>query len=454
MEIAFGKDGGQSFILNGSDGNVEGTSRIWPFLTGIRYDWLPAKYESIIQPYFSGGFGFYWVMKSLVNGPFGEEDVVDESKMKAGIYLGTGTHVVLTSWFALNFDLKYHFINLHPTKEYSGIQLGAGVCFLLGSKKEIFRVEDIKVIVKDVYPVYYQFYNTYPLVLVSVKNTTNYPIEMNIQSNIQGYSEGRCESGIVKIEPGEVKDIPVFAVFGSNLMKNTNRVPATIDLHLEARAGGMHKKSFTTEIMIHNRNAWNGEIDKLGFFVTPDDEYIMGIGRRIELQVTEDSVMSTKNFWTARALFNELKAFGIRYHSDPNILFYRDDRVQFADETLRLGGGDCDDLVVLYSSLLESIGIESAFLDVHDPRKNVAHVYLMFDTGLTPEKGHLLSSNDKRFVIREDPSGKSTIWIPVETTLVESGFEEAWKGGALQYLQEGIVRNGLSEGWVKIIDID
>ena len=28
-----------------------------------------------------------------------------------------------------------------------------------------------------------------------------------------------------------------------------------------------------------------------------------------------------------------------------------------------------------------------------------------------------------------------------------------WKAGALQYLQEATVRNGLAEGWVNIIDV-
>ena len=115
--------------------------------------------------------------------------------------------------------------------------------------------------------------------------------------------------------------------------------------------------------------------------------------------------------------------------------------------------GDCDDLVVLYSSLLESVGIKTAFVDVQDPEKEVAHVYLMFDTGVTPEQSGLISSNEKRFVIREKASGKRTVWIPVEATFLEEGFEAAWKTGALRYLQEGLLRNGLSEDWVRIIDI-
>jgi len=144
---------------------------------------------------------------------------------------------------------------------------------------------------------------------------------------------------------------------------------------------------------------------------------------------------------------------GTHYRSDPNILFYQDDRVQYAMETIDQKGGDCDDLVILYASLLESLGIHTAFVEIRDPEKTIAHLYLLFATGLTAEQGHLISSNEKRFVLRDKLSGQKEIWIPVETTLIEKGFEEAWKMGATEYLKDAIIRNGLEQGWVKVIDV-
>jgi hypothetical protein len=81
-------------------------------------------------------------------------------------------------------------------------------------------------------------------------------------------------------------------------------------------------------------------------------------------------------------------------------------------------------------------------------------LYLLFDSGVPSSRGDLVSSNEKRYVIRENARGNGMIWIPVETTLVASGFDEAWEAGALEYLQDGVIRHGLTENWVRIIDVE
>ena len=120
----------------------------------------------------------------------------------------------------------------------------------------------------------------------------------------------------------------------------------------------------------------------------------------------------------------------------------------------RTGVPFCGRAGEVLNELLESAGIKTAFVDVNDPEKEIGHVYLLFDTGLPPEQSNLISSNEKRLIQRESITGKSTIWLPVETTLIEEGFEEAWSKGAMQYLQNANLRNGLLEGWVKIINVN
>lgn len=425
-----------------------------PFLLGLRYDLLSSRSASSFQPYVTGGVGPYWSTAFTVRNQVTGEEVAGEADLRFGAYAGGGINFVLLSWFALNLDLKYHFVDFQRTKEPSGAEFSLGFSFMWGRKREVFQIKETKVVVRDIYPAYYQFYNTYPLALVSVKNMAGYPIEVNVRCYVKGYSERPKDSGYTRIERGETKDIPVTAIFGSNLRDVSRRTAAVLDLEVEARAGSSHKKATSAEIMVHNRNAWNGEMDKLGFFITPDDENVLKLSRKLAKEDASRDSTGAENVRLAKTIFDALTEMDIQYHRDPNIPFYRDDRVQYASETLKLRHGDCDDLVVLYASLLESAGIKTAFVEVQDPEKEIAHLYLLFDSGVPSSLSDLVSSNEKRYVIRENSRGNGTIWIPVETTLMASGFDEAWKAGALEYLQDGLVRRGIAENWVRIIEVE
>jgi len=429
-------------------------SAVIPFLLGLRYDVLSNRHANTFQPYIAGGVGPYWSTAFNVRNQVTGETVSGEAELRAGGYAGGGVNFVPLSWIALNLDLRYHFVDFQRQREPSGFEFALGLSFMWGKKREIFQIKETKVVVRDIYPAYYQFYNTYPIALVTVKNLAGRPIEVNVRSHVKGYSVRPKDSGFIKLNRNETRDIPVTAIFGPKLREASRRTPAVIDLEVEARAGSTHRKEVSAEIMVHNRNAWNGEIDKLGFFVTPDDEKVLQLRRKFLREKKPEDSTAAGNLAAAETIFAALGKMGLQYQRDPNIPFYRDDRVQFATETIALRHGDCDDLVVLYASLLESTGINTAFVEVKDPQKESAHLYLLFDSGLLASESSMISSNEKRFIIRENTRGQSVIWIPVETTLVARGFEEAWKTGALEYLQDGVVRQGLAENWVKIIDIE
>lgn len=456
-------------LPNQENVKVEG---VIPFLFGVRYDLLSARSPSRFHPYLSLGGGSYWRSSTTasVDDATGQEYVTTQGDATLGAYFGGGFNLPISSWFGLNFDLKYHLVDMKFASGASGPEFGIGFNFMWGSKKELFRVKDTRVIVRDIYPAYYQFYNTYPLALVTVQNTAGFPIDVNVSSLVSPYAISPKKSESMKLERGETKDIPITVVFNPSISDVPSRRPAVLAIRIEAQAGATVTKDVNEQLTIHPRNAWNGEIDKLGLFVTPDDEEILTLSRRLAKTVRDSISPVIGNLTIAEAVFNELHQRGIHYQSDPNIPFYRDDRVQFAKETLTLGSGDCDDLVVAYASLLESLGINTAFVQVQDPDKPLAHLYLLFDSGLPAEEAHLISSNEKRYIIRgrsesegviyggnvqpEAVYSKNSAWIPVETTLVARSFEDAWKAGAVQFLQEAQMRNGLAEGWVRVIDVN
>ena len=458
---AFASIRGQETV-SGTPTDTE-VSTVIPFVLGLRYNLLPARLTNSFQPYPKAGLGPYWTSSFHTAGNVIGEETYFEGRMQAGGCFGGGVNFVLTSWSALNFELKYQFVDLKLTSEnglhlssgrdFSGLEFALGFNFMWGRKPEMMRLLGVKAIVTDIYPAYAPFYSAYPLAHVTVQNVAGYPIDVNVQSFMRGYSERPKDSGFIHLEKGETRDIPVTAIFGPRLRSAKRREAAIMDVKVEARAAGLSQKETSASFIVHGYNAWNGDLDKLSFFVTPEEEAVLALARACARRQPA-AENSASNLALARAIFDSLAQLHIRYQRDPNIPFYKDDRVQFAAETLVLRSGDCDDLSVLAASLLESAGINTAFVDIHDPQKTLAHLFIMFDTGVPAAQGEAVSSNSKRYVIRENAAGGHTIWIPVETTVMAQGFDEAWHAGALQYLQDAVMRSGLAAGWIRIIEVE
>jgi tetratricopeptide (TPR) repeat protein len=142
----------------------------------------------------------------------------------------------------------------------------------------------------------------------------------------------------------------------------------------------------------------------------------------------------SSEFRTALAIYQALRAYGLGYAVDPKTpyisLSEQEDAIdflQFPSQTLAYRAGDCDDLSVLYAALLEAVGIESALVTTP------GHIFVAFDSGLTPENAARAFSDSADTIVR---NGK--VWIPIEVTLVKDGFLKSWSVGAMEW------RDGLS----------
>lgn len=187
--------------------------------------------------------------------------------------------------------------------------------------------------------------------------------------------------------------------------------------------------------------------------MTPNDPELIRFSREALSRSVDqaDSLdVAMRNFTRGKILFNSFAA-KMLYVGDPKS---SKDYVQYPSETLTSHGGDCDDFTVFYASLLMSVGISVAFIDVVPPETpENSHIFLMFDSGISPEHAGLVSDNPKRYMLRKNESGKETVWIPVETTAVSGGFEEAWMSGASQYYENSELHLAVERGWMRIIDI-
>ena len=114
------------------------------------------------------------------------------------------------------------------------------------------------------------------------------------------------------------------------------------------------------------------------------------------------------------------------------------DRIQYPRETLQQKSGNREDLVALYASALESVGIPTTVI-IHPDR-----LLLMFCTEIMDgESGG--NAMDHLFVAHE-----GLFWVPVDVSFLGQSFIRAWEEGSRQYestKDSGGTRLRIQEAW-------
>jgi predicted transglutaminase-like cysteine proteinase len=349
-------------------------------------------------------------------------------------------------------DFTSHAIHDVEFNPFTSDQLRFSVSVDLGRTKEPLARIDYIDVTSDIYPSAYETFAYRPIGRASVRNISNQPIEAKVGFYLKPFMDAPTETKRYLIQPGAVADIPFTAIFNGLIKSVTEPQLRDGDIYVVASPSDDFDDKAQALVRIYGRNNWNGEAFTLRYFMTPTDPDVLRF-TRLAISNKKDSLSTVSptllKFEQAKLLFNKL-AQRLTYVNDPKLT---KDWVQYPGETLSLHGGDCDDFTVCFASLLASVGISSAFIDVVPPKNpGDAHIYLMFDTGLEATQADLISKNRKRCVLRKNDDGTETVWVPIETTQIAKGFEEAWATGAKEYLDDVELGIGLIKGWVRIVE--
>lgn len=251
--------------------------------------------------------------------------------------------------------------------------------------------------------------------------------------------EQSVDTVTVHVPPGQTVDLPIRAVFDDAIFHSTKtKLSGTLKVKYEYR-----RQQYETDAAINyalygkNYLKWDDPA-KAAAFVTDDSVVVSFVDLSLKkAPVTgEAEWLSRYGLSEAVTLYRALQAHGVNYQQDPVTPFtdfadtvsaarYRLDTIQYPGELLRRAtkAGDCDDLSVLYASLLQQAGINAALVSGR------GHIFMMFDTGIPAGQRLSLPFPPDLFYWKD----KETLWLPVETTLIEkSSFREAWQEGARQ----------------------
>ena len=290
----------------------------------------------------------------------------------------------------------------------------------------------------------YKKYQDKPIGRVTLENVspTDYG-NLKLSFQIKEFMDFPTTVDIPNIGGNQKQQIDIKATFNNRILEVDEDTGVQVEVKLSyLRDGQKDDITLNQPMTIYGKNAivW-GEPNMVGSFVTSKDDTLRDYVRQVVNAYQPDAGPLNDKLVTAMAYFSSLTAAGTNYIIDPNTPFteLREDQidyVQFPRETLRLKSGDCDDLSVLISAGLENLGIGTAFLEVP------GHLFLMFDTGMPAEDAGLISQDDSLLAIKD-----GRVWIPLEATMINTSFIEAWAEGARKY------HNALASNNLGIIDL-
>jgi sugar lactone lactonase YvrE len=256
-------------------------------------------------------------------------------------------------------------------------------------------------------------------------NTTDPQKNIKVSFVLNNFMDYPTETRINALAPGESKEITLKAVFNNNILTLTEDTPVQAKVEASYYVNGQRKvfsSVKTINIYDKHRLMWN-EPGRYAAFITPKDPPLIDFVRSVVAQYGEVK----EETQLAAAIFDTLGTLGVTYIHDPanpNQIRVGEtdfvDYIQYPRETLRRRSGDCNDVVALYSTLLEGVSISTRVLLVP------GHTFMMFSTGVPADPDNYTMNN--MYVIYG-----GTLWVPVETTVVGKPFAKAWELGSATY---------------------
>ncbi len=398
-------DSSLTFIFGGGNG-------------GLYYNilpWLAVK--------MGGGGGMYLALSDfgMVRNPYAEGGLELDFRLGPALTLRLGG------------TYKYLFTPTVPL--YEGFTAQVGISYdLKGSKKG--RDLQIDHTLKPVFPLFYSHYDKNPIGEIILINKETLPLEkVKVSFYVKQYMDTPRSCSEIKMLPAGGKErLPLFALFNDSIFKVTEGTKVAGEIIVEYLYIGSERKiALPVTVQIYNRNALTWDDDrKVAAFITAKDPVVQRFAKNV-IASTQKEVFPiiSENFRNAFALFQALSAHNMSYSVDPQTPYHaysnteeKIDYLQFPVQTLAYRAGDCDDLSVLYASLLESVGIPTALITIP------GHIYVAFDCGLSPEKAEKLFDIQNDVLIRDN-----TVWIPVEITLIKEGFVRSWRIGLQEWAE-------------------
>lgn len=298
------------------------------------------------------------------------------------------------------------------------------------------KITGIKLVNERLFASFYKTYAATRIGSAIIRNDYDKELPVTIKTSIPGLTATEITQRVM-LPPNESPSIH-FSVVLPNILTKTGHEYHQVKIRVDYKTDEDKYVEDFKEFELLGRGAitWD-DPGKAAAFITKRDRWVELFASEATKNLPYRPEVELGNIYKAACLFEAMGAVGIRYEKDkPNpfstILKDQDhvDEIKYPIELLTgEKKGDCDDLTVLYASLLENSGVRTALVSTEK------HITVMFDTGIHERKWGLLPLADSLgnpLIVLKNQS----IWIPVEITEVGSSFSKAWETGGQKYYQD------------------
>lgn len=281
-----------------------------------------------------------------------------------------------------------------------------------------------------------------------IKNNGSQPVtNFHISYSVPGYVETAGQEDYPVILPGETVNDYCYPTFDPKTMKGIDsKMQAELDVNYTYDgAGGPKGTSKKFAFLSHNdwvhsylpvdeQLTFADGVDNaqmLAAWVTKDDPDVNRIAKRITAGIYTGT---DSGAWKAvTRVWNTLSYYHFQYVSEPASYWTQDaQQVQFPIETINNGGGNCVDLSVLFSSLLEAISVKT-YLGL-----STGHCQIMFQL---PESGN-------QYVIEETLIGNRSVNLDYAILAGKNTYgQQTKKNHWVQIDVEQAWANGMVPSW-------
>ncbi len=283
-------------------------------------------------------------------------------------------------------------------------------------------IEILELDIRDVFPSLMRRYETTPLAHVRLRAASGSVRDVKLSVIVPDVMRLPAEMRLGALRAGSDVDTSLVLVLDANTLFGARETRTVYGKAVVSWTGpnGTAERTLTAPVKLYDENAMDWSQPRaVAAFATyrdpPIDRAARTALRSLPAHRLPDGLAQ------GLALFELMQAQGIRYVRDPvsspGLALL--DRVQFPRQTLAGRSGDCDDLAVLYASLLSAVGVHAGVVVFRD------HVLTIFDSGTFRKNRYALTLDTA--LCMEDGG---TLWIPVETTMLDRGFGAAWHEGA------------------------